>query len=411
MADASMLELYLSKVPDPELQAQLRAEIERTTTKFGLVFERHQPEGIRMPKAPIRRGSKVVDEGTGTFHRVLAINGEEAELVDADGTRTRQPLDGLTVAREFGDVMYPGLQPVHAIRRGKPSDPVHTVINGENYHALEMLQYTHANRVDLIYIDPPYNTGNKTWKYNDRYISEQDGYRHSKWLSFMEKRLKIARTLLKSTGVIIVAIGDEEHHRLRMLLDQVFGEQNFISDVVWQGGRKNDSRYVSNGADYMLIYGRDERALSEADVRWNEPRSGLEEIREAARSAWEESGHKQADATRIMKRWIAGLPEGHPAKENNRFYEFEPDGRVFRKKDISWPGGGGPRYDVIHPVTGKPVRVPSRGWIYSKPERMQQDIDAGLIFWGKDHTEFINRNLNDVVNARGTCLRRMSILQ
>jgi adenine-specific DNA-methyltransferase len=84
-------------------------------------------------------------------------------------------------------------------------------------------------------------------------------------------------------------------------------------------------------------------------------------------------------------------PKGHPAKENNRFYEFEPDGRAFRKRDVSWPGGGGPRYDVIHPKTGLPVQVPSRGWIYSDPKRMQQEIDAGRIIWGKDHTEFINR--------------------
>ena len=170
-----------------------------------------------------------------------------------------------------------------------PADaPWHTVINGENFHALQALRSTHHRKVDLIYIDPPYNTGNEGWIYNDRYVDAADRAKSSKWLSFLERRLLIARDLLTTTGVIITAIGDDEHHRLRMLLDQVFGDSNFLSNVVWQGGRKNDSRYVSNGADYMLIYARDETALSAAGIRWTDRKQGADDALAAAAKAWSE---------------------------------------------------------------------------------------------------------------------------
>lgn len=286
-------------------------------------------------------------------------------------------------------------------------------IEGDNLEALKLLQESYLGKVDVIYFDPPYNTGND-FVYDDDFVdssaeylarsgqrsetgdhlvanTEANGRFHSDWLSMMHSRLKLVRGLLTDDGVIIAAIGDHEHANLRLLLNQIFGAENFISDIVWQGGRKNDSRYVSNGADYMLIYAKNEARLSELDVRWREDRPADAVIAEASRRVWVEAGGDQVKAKRLMKKWIAGLSDGDPAKENNRFYEFEPDGRVFRKRDISWPGGGGPRYDVLHPVTKLPVRVPSRGWIYSNPKRMQADIDAGLIMWGKDHTEYINR--------------------
>ena len=122
--------------------------------------------------------------------------------------------------------------------------------------------------MDLIYIDPPYNTGTGDWIYNDKYIGDADAYAHSKWLSFMHRRLELAKQLLAPTGVIIVAIGDHEHHRLRMLLDRVYGENNFIANIVWQGGGSSLSRFHAGGIDYMLIYSRDMNALTAADVKW-----------------------------------------------------------------------------------------------------------------------------------------------
>jgi adenine-specific DNA-methyltransferase len=307
-----------------------------------------------------------------------------------------------------------------------PEESVHwdttrnVVIEGDNLEVLRLLRRGYTGKVDLIYIDPPYNTGNR-FVYDDNRSTPRDehetaaGHRdeggvlqagngsdlaqdrkaqaagHTAWLSMMYPRLMVALNLLKETGVIIVAVDDTEHARLKLLLDRVFGSENFIANIIWQGGRKNDSRYVSVGHDYMLIYAKNEPFLRASGARWREERPALDEIREAANAAWANSGHNQEKATELMKKWIADLSKGHPAKENNRFYEFEPDGRVFRKRDVSWPGGGGPRYDVLHPVTNLPVKIPSRGWIYSSPARMQEEIDAGRIIWGKDHNEFINR--------------------
>jgi len=107
--------------------------------------------------------------------------------------------------------------------------PVNLLIEGDNYHALSVLNYTHAKKIDVIYIDPPYNTGNKDFIFNDHYVDKEDFYRHSKWLSFMEKRLKLAKNLLKDTGVIFISIDDNEAAQLKMLMDQIFGEENFVN--------------------------------------------------------------------------------------------------------------------------------------------------------------------------------------
>lgn len=159
---------------------------------------------------------------------------------------------------------------------------------------------THEGKVDLIYIDPPYNTGAGDWIYNDRYVGDADAYRHSKWLSFMQKRLELARHLLAPTGVIIVAIDDNEHHRLRVLLDEVFGEQNFLGNVVWQGGRKNNVKFIADTHDYMLFFAKDKALLSTGDA-WKESRPGYDELLQAGLDAWEESGHDAAAATALSE--------------------------------------------------------------------------------------------------------------
>lgn len=137
--------------------------------------------------------------------------------------------------------------------------PVNLLIEGDNYQALSVLNYTHAKKVDVIYIDPPYNTGNKDFKYNDRYIDSEDGYRHSKWLSFMEKRLQLAKNLLKNTGSIFVFIGDDEVAQLKLLMDQIFGEKNFKNNIIWAyrtGGAPRKTNVFAQKHDYILFYSR-----------------------------------------------------------------------------------------------------------------------------------------------------------
>lgn len=134
------------------------------------------------------------------------------------------------------------------------------LIEGENLHALKILSYTHAGKVDCIAIDPPYNTGNKDFVYNDAFVDEEDSFRHSKWLSFMEKRLKIARTLLSERGVIFLHIDDNEFAQLKLLCDEVFGEKNFVANMVWKkksgGGGGLDSDGIATEHEYILAYSK-----------------------------------------------------------------------------------------------------------------------------------------------------------
>ena len=144
------------------------------------------------------------------------------------------------------------------------------LIEGDNYHALTCLNYTHKEKIDLIYIDPPYNTGNNDFTYNDKYVDKEDGYRHSKWLNFIEKRLKLAKKLLKSTGIIFISIDDIEYAQLKLICDKIFGENNFITNIIWKS--RSSLQYsepvISGQTEYVLVYVKN-RSL------WNSKKKGL----------------------------------------------------------------------------------------------------------------------------------------
>lgn len=233
--------LRQARKTDPQLGADLEAEIAALIKRrtFGLVFERHQPEAVELPGRPVRRGDKVrmlpprgeTKAGDRRLWRVVRIehvDGQRvAHLVDLDAEELKAQavlVDDVVVVAEFRDRIYPGLVETGRVERGGDK-PFHTVINAENYQALEMLTYTHRHAIDAIYIDPPYNTGAKDWKYNNDYVASDDDYRHSKWLAFMERRLKIARELLNPhDSVLIVTIDEKEYLRLGLLLEQTFPE-------------------------------------------------------------------------------------------------------------------------------------------------------------------------------------------
>lgn len=241
---------------DPQLGSDLEKEIAALMKRrtFGLVFEQHQPEAVELPGRTIRRGDKVrvlpprgeVKQGDQRLWRVDRIEGVDGSRVahlteiDAEQPEKQSVLaDDVVVVAEFRDRIYPGLVETGRVERGGPDKPFHTVINAENYHALEMLTYTHRHSIDAIYIDPPYNTGAKDWKYNNDYVESDDDYRHSKWLAFMERRLETARELLNpEDSVLIATIDEKEVHRLGILLEQVFPEATIttVSSNINPGG-------------------------------------------------------------------------------------------------------------------------------------------------------------------------------
>lgn len=130
------------------------------------------------------------------------------------------------------------------------------LLEGDNLHSLYLLEKTHRGKIDVIYIDPPYNTGGKDFVYDDKYVNSEDSFRHSKWISFMERRLRIAQKLLTNKGVIFISIDDNELYQLKMLCDDILGAENFVANLIWAAGRKNDSKYISISHEYMLCYAK-----------------------------------------------------------------------------------------------------------------------------------------------------------
>ncbi|MDQ0315517.1 site-specific DNA-methyltransferase [Amorphus orientalis] len=232
-----------AKAKDRALGDELDREFKALASRraFGLNFERHRPESVELPGRPIRRGDKVrilpprgssarSDQRLWKVLRIDEADGKRkahVSLIDSDEPDTADvATDDLVVVAEFRDYIYPGLVSTGKVECGGDK-PYHTVINGENFHALEALSYTHRGKVDAIYIDPPYNTGARDWKYNNDYVEGEDLYRHSKWLAFMERRLKAADALLKKDcSVLIVTIDEKEYLRLGLLIEQVFPEAN-----------------------------------------------------------------------------------------------------------------------------------------------------------------------------------------
>ncbi|RNL64526.1 site-specific DNA-methyltransferase [Zhongshania marina] len=281
-------------------------------------------------------------------------------------------------------------------------------IEGDNLEALKLLQETYLGKVKMIYIDPPYNTG-KDFIYKDNFTALKEEYEkasgerneeggrlvsnpesrgrfHSDWLSMIYPRLSVAKNLLSEEGLIFISIDDAEQASLRRVCDQVFGEQNFVAQLVWEKGRKNDAKFFSVGHEYMLVYARNITFLRERGEIWREEKPG-------ARDIWEEflrlkriHGDDYRAIEKDLSQWYSDLPKSHPAKKWSRYKRVDQYG-PWRDRDISWPGGDGPRYDVIHPVTKQPCKVPERGWIYASPEEMQRQIKLGLVEFREDHTE------------------------
>jgi adenine-specific DNA-methyltransferase len=279
------------------------------------------------------------------------------------------------------------------------------MIVGENLETLKLLLKPYFGKVKVIYIDPPYNRG-KDYIYNDdfsvplkRYLemsgqtnsdgeklttnTENNGRFHSDWLNSMYPRLFMARNLLKREGVIFVSIDDNEMHHLRMMMDDIFGEDNFVAQFIWEGAGKNDANFVSVGHDYVLCYTRDLSYWKEKGLTWRLPKEGLEEIYKKEKELREAYGDDYQKMSGELQEWYSQLKKTHPSWQHRHYSKIDKKG-VYFPDNISWPGGGGPKYDVIHPITKKSVKVPSRGWVFSSQEKMEEKIAEGRVVFGKD---------------------------
>lgn len=277
-------------------------------------------------------------------------------------------------------------------------------IEGDNLDVLKLLQESYLGKVKMIYIDPPYNTGND-FVYADDFRMDSDEYEeeaglvdnegnrmikntdtngrfHSDWCSMMYSRLIVARNFLTEDGVIFISIDENEVNTLKSICDEVFGASNFIAELIWSAGRKNDSKYISVSHEYILAYFRDAQFIRDNKLVWREKKQGLEDIYAKYEALKKEYGDDYKAMEKELKAWYKGLPDSHPAKDHSHYSRIDAQG-IFFADNISWPGGGGPKYDILHPITNKPVKIPSRGWLTNE-KTMQEWIAQGRVEFGAD---------------------------
>lgn len=254
----------IAQIEDIALRERIAKEVDRLSKqkKFGLVFEEHLPECTPLYDIPVKAGALVAKKAgeVNDVYKVLCIEDNTAQCLHRESKETTEiALDDLVTVAEFGESIYPYLKPLDSVCNAPDSDLWHTLIEADNYHALQLLEYLYAGKVDCIYIDPPYNTGAKDWKYNNDYVDGSDAYRHSKWLSFMQRRLKLAKKLLNpKDSVLIVTIDEKEYLHLGCLLEEMFPEaiMQMISSVIsFKGSARKQQFTRLDEYIFILVFG------------------------------------------------------------------------------------------------------------------------------------------------------------
>ena len=381
----AILDELVTQIENPDLRARIAAEVEKLAKqkKFGLVFEEHLPECTPLWDIPVRKGSKAALK-TGQisdFYTVLKIKNGIATCLNKDKTTTAEfALDELVRVAEFGEPIYPCLKPIDTVCNAPDSDLWHTLIEADNYHALQLLEYLYAGKVDCIYIDPPYNTGAKDWKYNNDYVDSNDQYRHSKWLSMMQKRLRIAKKLLNPhDSVLIVTIDEKEYLHLGCLLEEMFpaSHMQMISCIinpkgVDQSGFRRADEYI-----FFVMIGN---SMPSALPLGNE---------------WSPSARKAAtpNDTNPEKRepgWTSMMRRGSHSSRNERpglYYPIyaDPKRRIIVQVGEVVPAEESKGKDVDGLVQILPIRTNGDlGCWQVGPDELKKRIEQGRVRLGKE---------------------------
>lgn len=279
------------------------------------------------------------------------------------------------------------------------------MIEGDNLEVLKLLQKSYAGKVKLIYIDPPYNTG-KDFVYPDNFQdnmknyleitgqteegvritsnAETSGRYHTDWLNMMYSRLKLGKNLLRNDGVIIISIDDAELNNLKIILNEIFGEENNLATLVWDRNRKNDAKYFSVGHEYMLIYARDESYLTENEIIFRGPKEGVNELQILFEKSKSEHNGDLTLIKEDILNYYKSIAKDDPKTPLKRFTKVDNKGPYRDDGNINWPGGNGPKYEIIHPKTGKPCKLPTSGWRYPTEKRFWEEYAKGKIVFGDD---------------------------
>lgn len=303
-------------------------------------------------------------------------------------------------------------------------DSKNIYISGDNLDALQHLVKSYGGKVKVIYIDPPYNTGSDGFVYNDRFnftadelakrldVSHERAERilsmtrrgsasHAAWLTFMLPRLSFARDLLTDDGVIFISIDENEESNLRLLCNEVFGEENLAGEIVWKNSSKNDEDYISMQHEYILCYVKDKEHNKGS---WIEAKIGTDEIFSAFDKFKSKHGNNWKAIHEEALKWYKQFPPSNPIYDSKHYNWMDENG-VYFASDISGPNPGQYVYEVIHPITGKPCKMPASGWRFEETE-MKKRIDSNLIHFQEDETKIPNNKtyLKDTLNQSLTSI-------
>jgi len=275
--------------------------------------------------------------------------------------------------------------------------PVNILIEGDNYHALSVLNYTHKGKIDVIYIDPPYNTGNKDFVYNDRFVDGEDSFRHSKWLSFIEKRIKLCKNLLKNKGAIFISIDDNEFAQLKLLCDEIFGEKNYVGNLIWRkkdGGGQTDLHFVTEH-EYVLVY------------RKSKLFSWLDDVIEVTKDSFKKQDeHGQFQTVKLAKWGNTARRQDRPkmyfpilAPDKKKIYPIAPDGtdgrwrvgkdrmeRLIKNNLVHWEHKDNKwiPYEKVYFTEGKVKKIKERSILYNLANTTDGTNQLTALFGKKD---------------------------
>ncbi|MEE0518672.1 site-specific DNA-methyltransferase [Slackia sp.] len=384
MADIEKVDLASENLVDDRLD-KLRELMPEVFSEGGIDFD----------KLRLELGDEV-DEGQERYAFTWPGKADAIRQSQMSSTATLRPCIEKSRSRDGED-------------RSFDSDNIY--IEGDNLEVLKLLQRGYHGTYDFIYIDPPYNTGHD-FVYKDKFGDTIENYKeqtgltsqanadtsgrfHSNWCSMIYPRLRLARELLAPDGVIAISIDDAEQSQLKQICDEIFGQNNFVACLVYDKNRKNDAKYFSVGHEYMLVYFKNASYIKDLGIVWRAPKEGVDEVRQRFEELKHQYGSDWDAINAELKRWYATWDDDDPRKPLARFTKLDEKGPYRDDGNISWPGGGGPKYTVLHPITHKPCKTPDAGWRFPRIERMQEEVDKGRVVFGEDETTLprIRRNL------------------
>ena len=294
---------------------------------------------------------------------------------------------------------------LHCDRAKSVGDPDagNLLVQGDNLDALKALLPYYAGTVKCVYIDPPYNTGNENWVYNDNVDSPEirswlghavgkeaeDLSRHDKWLCMMYPRLRLLKEFLTEDGCIVASIDENELSSLTFLLDEIFGRQNRAGTLVWQKGKKGDAKLIPIVHEYIVVYAKSKSVLIANDVKWRRRKPGADEVLEYYQQMRSEAGDDHVAIRKSMMAWFRSLSKDDPRKAH-KHYNWSDDRGLYFPDNFAGPDDGRenrPRYDIIHPITGKCCAKPSTGWRWDEDTTKQALLETPpRVHFGKDET-------------------------